>query len=99
MLTFEYRIHVYGNLSNCIWWLPCSIEMRVKCLFILPTEHTRYEDIVVYVMCLYLDMALKRYGYLKVLSTLGNSPAVLHHLLYFYFLTIKYYLVTLGNPK
>lgn len=34
-------------------------------------------------MCLYLDVALKRYGYLKVISTLGNSPTVLQHLLLF----------------
>lgn len=33
-------------------------------------------------MCLYLDMALKRYGHIKVLPTLENSPAFLQHLLF-----------------
>lgn len=55
---------------------------RKICVYCLRTEHTRYVNILVHVMCLYLDMAPKRYGYLKVLSTLGNRPAFMQHLLY-----------------
>lgn len=37
------------------WWLPYSKEMRVKCVLKL---HTRYVNIIDYVICLYLDMTL-----------------------------------------
>lgn len=62
------------------WWWPCSIKMLVESLnFYLHTGHTRYVNIVVYIMCLYLDTTLQA---LRVLVTLGNNNP--QHLLFIF---------------
>lgn len=49
-------------------------RVRYKCLFCIRTELTRYANIVVYVMCLYLDVTLKRYGYINPFLRQGIVP-------------------------
>lgn len=69
-------------------FLTAVFDRNARKMFVLPTYgtyplHALYISYIgVYVMCLYLDMALKRYGHIKVLPTLENSPAFLQHLLF-----------------